>query len=146
LKWLSSLHISFDSPEHTAQYAQLATYLTSLGSTSTYVLDSPCGRWKAGHSDPDVDPDLDNPFPLNKGLTQGKPKSNIGKVVFFDPLIKTLNEVQKEYPFYIRCRGSQLGHQAPLCYADDLNAFAICTETPKEDNKVISAFAAMLEI
>jgi hypothetical protein len=67
-------------------------------------------------------------------------------MVFFDPLLKALNKVQKKNPFYVQSRGSKLGLQDPACYADDLHVFASCREATIEANKIISAFAAMFGI
>jgi hypothetical protein len=61
-------------------------------------------------------------------------------VIVIDLLLKALHAVQKQFPFYLRYRGSQLVEQDPVCYADDLQGLASCRED------TIEAFAAMFGI
>jgi hypothetical protein len=147
---------AFDSPERTAQYAAwrragipapLATYLVNLGGRSTYRLASPYGlRQDLDPLAAGVDPTTDNPWLPTRGGTQGDPLSTLGWVVVFDILLTALNEVQREFPFYVRHNGSTLILQLPQCYADDLYLVSSCREATVKANCIISAFAAMFGI
>ena len=147
---------AFDSPERMAQWASwrrigvpapLATYLTNLAALSSYRLTSPYGMRK--NLDPlaeGVDPRTDCPWFPSRGGTQGDPLSTIAWVVFFDILLTALNEVQREFPFYVRHNGSLLLPQLPPCYADDLHSVSPCREATVKANCIISAFAAMFGV
>jgi hypothetical protein len=147
---------AFDSPERTAQYAawrragipaSLAIYLVNLGGRSTYRLASPYGlRQDLDPLAEGVGPTTDNPWLPTRGGTQGHPLSTLGWVVFFDILLTALNEVQQEFPFYVRHNGSTLILQLPLCYADDLHSVSSCRKATVNANCIISAFAAMFGI
>jgi hypothetical protein len=93
-----------------------------------------------------VDPTTDNPWLPTRGGTQGDPLSTLGWVVFFDILLTALNEVQREFPFYVRHNGSTLILQLPMCYADDLHSVSSCRKATVKANCIISAFAAMFGI
>jgi hypothetical protein len=66
--------------------------------------------------------------------------------VFFNILLTALNEVQRQYPFYIKQMGSTLILQLPACYADDLHLISACQEATIKCNYLISAFAVMFGI
>jgi hypothetical protein len=93
-----------------------------------------------------VDPTTDNPWVPTRGGSQGDPLSTLGWVVFFDILLTALNEVQREFSFYVRHNGSTLILKLPLCYADDLHSVSSCREATVKANCIISAFAAMFGI
>jgi hypothetical protein len=95
-----------------------------------------------------VEPETDCPWGgwSYRGGTQGDPLSSLGWVVFLDTLLTALNEVQHEFPFYLRHAGSHLILQLPLCYADDLHNIGSCREATIKANCIISAFAAMFGI
>jgi hypothetical protein len=125
----------------------LATYLTNLGALSFYRLSSPYGlRANLDPSAEGVNPTTDNPWIPTRGGTQGNPLNTLGWVVFFYILLTALNEVQREYPFYIRHMVSTLILQLPACYADDLHLISACREATIKCNCLISAFAAMFGI
>jgi hypothetical protein len=67
-------------------------------------------------------------------------------VVFFNILLTALNEVQRQYPFYVKQMGSTLILQLPACYADDLHLISACREATIKCNCLISAFAAKFGI
>jgi hypothetical protein len=67
-----------------------------------------------------VDPITCNPWIPTCVGTQGNPLSKLGWVVFFDIILTALNEVQREFPFYVRHHGSRLQPQLSACYADDI--------------------------
>jgi hypothetical protein len=86
-----------------------------------------------------VVPATDYPWLSTRGGT-------LGLVVFFDILLTTLNEVQREFPLYVRHNGSTLVLQLPACYADDLNNISSCTESTTKTNCITSAFAGMFGV
>jgi predicted DsbA family dithiol-disulfide isomerase len=92
-----------------------------------------------------VDPITDNPWIPTRGGTQGDPLSTLGWVVF-GILLTALNEVQREFPFYVRHHGSRLEPQLLACYADDLHSVFSSREATVKSNCTISAFAAMFGI
>jgi hypothetical protein len=67
-------------------------------------------------------------------------------VVFFDILLTVLNEVQREFPFYVRHHGSRLEPQLSACYADDLHLVSPLCKATVKSNSIISAFAAMFGV
>jgi hypothetical protein len=64
-------------------------------------------------------------------------------MVLFDILLTALNEVQREYPFYIRHVEPTSILQLPACYADDLHLISACREATMKCNCPCSAFAAI---
>jgi hypothetical protein len=93
-----------------------------------------------------VDPTTDNPWVPTRRGTQGDPLSTLGWVVLFDILLTALNEVQREFPFYVRHHGSRLEPQLSACYAYDLHSVSRSREAIIMANCIISAFAAMFGI
>jgi hypothetical protein len=118
-----------------------------LGALSTYRLTSPYEMRQ--NLDPALEGWIRSPTtrgsPLGGG-SQGDPLSTLGWVVFFDILLTSLNEVQREFPFYIRHHGSRLEPQLLACYADDLHSVSSLREATVKSNCIISAFAAMFGI
>jgi hypothetical protein len=93
-----------------------------------------------------VDAGTDNPWILGRGGTQGNPLSTLGWVAFFDILLKALNVVQVNYPFYIRHSGSMLLPQRAACYVDDTHGISPCRAATDLSNCISSACAGMFGI
>ena len=90
----------------------------------------------------DADQELDFPLPPDKGFTQGAEESCLGWVVFFD----ALNEVQREYPFYVRHAGSNLIPMIPRVMRMTFTLSPRSVRPTIKAYDIISAFAAMFGI
>jgi hypothetical protein len=90
-----------------------------------------------------VDSITDNPWFSTREGTEGEPLSTLDWVVFFDILLTSFNEVQREFPIYVRHHGSRLEPQLSVFYVDDLHLVSPSLKATIKSNSISSVFAMM---